>query len=481
MAEAAGGRRMVRIFASTLSAELLTRGVALAASLVVVRALSPGQFGDFAYALAFASVLGVAVDLGFSTFVVRDVSEEPGRAPRLLGGVLKAQALLAVVVFGGASALAFAGVLGGPAGGLALTIGFAFAAAGTAARTFEAVLIAHDRAHLITLARVARGAALVIATAVAALADAQAEGFLAAWLAAELTSAALTGIYCATRAARPDFAVPRAEVRRLMALAVPFALLAGFSLIYQRIDLVMLGLLDTDVATGNYGVAARILETLLIFPMFFGAAFLATVAHTGAHTERAAPQTERALRYILLLCVPLAFTLALTGEPLVSLVAGDDYDQAGELLVRLSPVLVLVAGYGVISSLQVALDRVGTLVRINVAGVVLKVGLNLWAIPAHGAEGAAVTAVAAEAVVVTAQWYVIRSELELGPLLRWTARLALCTAAAVGAALAVGSVGPWPAALAAGLAAYALAAWSLRCASVADVRSIVTSLRVRTA
>ena len=472
---------MVRIFASTVSAELLTRAVALAASLVVVRALDPAGFGDFAYALAFASVLGVAVDLGFSTFLVRDVSEDPGRGPALLGGVLTAQAVLAAGVFGSAGALAFAGLLGGPAGGLALSIGFAFAAAGTAARSFEAVLIAHDRAHLITLARVARGVALVAATAAAALADAPAEGFLGAWLAAEVTSAALTGYLCATRAARPDLAVSRAEVRRLIRLAIPFALLAGFSLIYARIDLVMLGLLDTDVATGNYGVAVRVVETLLIVPMFFGGAFLATVAYTGVQNERAGVQTATALRYILLLCVPLSFTLAMTGGPLVDLVAGADYDSAGDLLVRLSPVLVLVAGYGVIASLQVALDRVATLVRVNLAGVVVKVALNLWAIPRWGAQGAAVTAVVAEAAVVAAQWYLVRRELELGPLLAWTGRLALCGAATVAAGLAVASVAEWPLALAAGLGAYALAAGGMRCASTADLRSIAASIRVSAA
>ena len=247
-----------------------------------------------------------------------------------------------------------------------------------------------------------------------------------------------------------------------------------FGILYLRIDLLMLGLLGTEADVGNYGLATRVLETGIAVPVFFGSAFLATVAQTGAGTDRAAAQTESALRYVLLICVPLAFALALTADPLIDLVAGERYDGAAEALARLCPILVLTAAYAVLSNLQIALDRIGLIVRISLAGIALKVALNLWAIPRYGANGAALAAVAGEVLVVSAQWYVARHDLDMGGLLRWCARLAVAAAAMGGAALLAVAVGiSWPVAAAIGVPVFAAVALLARCFSVSELRLAV--------
>jgi O-antigen/teichoic acid export membrane protein len=472
-----GARRMVRTFASLLSAEVITRGTAFAASIVVVRVLEPARFGEFAFALAVAGVIGVAVELGLSSLLIRDVSARPASASAVLGAALKAEAVLGVVVFGGGGALAAAGVIGGPASGGALALAFAFTAALTVGRTFEAALTGGGHAQFVTLARTVRGVALVGATAAVAELDPGVEAFLAGWLVAEALGALVAGAACGARALRPRLRGPVTEVTALLRRAVPFALLAGFSLLYGRIDIIMLGALAGDDDVGNYAVASRIGETALIVPIYFGAAFLATisagVASGGADRER----TGAALRFILVACVPAAFALAVTADPLVRLVAGDEYTSAGTLLAILSPVLVLVASYAVLSNLQIALDQTATLVRITATGAVVKVALNFAAIPLWGVEGAAATAVATEAGVVIAQWYAARAHVETGALLRWCGRLALCAGAMVGLGVVALSLGSWVAGLVVGLAVFAALAYGLRLLSGAEVSTAWASLR----
>jgi O-antigen/teichoic acid export membrane protein len=265
----------------------------------------------------------------------------------------------------------------------------------------------------------------------------------------------------------------------LLRKAVPFALLTGFGLLYLRIDTIMLGLLASEAAVGYYGVATRVLETAIAVPAFFGAAFLVTVAQTGAGSERAANQTARAMRYLLLVSVPLAFALAVAADPLVRAVTGSGYDQAGDILLRLSPVLVLTAAYAVLANLQIALDRTSLLVKISLAGIAVKLGLNAWAIPRYGAEGAALVAVAGETMVVIAQWYSARRRFDAARLLAWCGRLAVSAGAmiAVGSAIAIGF--PWPTALAGGLAAFMVAAWVTECVSVGELRLAWASVSAR--
>ena len=473
---ARGAARMARIFVSLLSADLVTRALAAVATVLVVRSLAPAAFGEIAYALAFAAIAGVAVDLGLSILLVRDVSAEPGRGPALLGAVLKVQAALAVAVFGGGSALALTGVLGGPAAPAVLALGFAVMAANTVVRPFEATLAGYGHAHLVTVSHAVRGTALVAFTTAAVLADPTPAAALLAAFGAEAVGAATIWVLGARRGAAPALG-SAVDLRGLLRRALPFALFAAFALLYARIDTIMLGALSSDAEVGTYGVAVRIVETLLAIPLFFGGAFLATVAQSGAGGERAV----RALRYVLVLCVPLAFALGVTADPVVDLVAGDDYERSGEVLLRLSPVLALTAAYAVLANLQIALDRTAILVGISVGGVALKIGLSAWAIPRWGANGAAATVVAAEAAVVVAQWHAARGHVDRGVLLRWAGRLALAALAMVAVGVLAAGELSWFAGLAAGLAAFVVAARLTRCASADELRAAWRAVTARPA
>jgi O-antigen/teichoic acid export membrane protein len=423
-------------------------------------------------------VVGVAVDLGMSSLVIRDVSSDPERAPGLLGTVLKTQALAAVAVVGVAIGLAFAAIIPGPASAVALALAFGVTLASIASRAFEATLTGRGRAPSVAVARIARGVALLAGTALVVIVHPGIETFLLAGIGAELVGTATAGVLC-LRATRPLFTGPVGELRTLLLRALPFALLAGFNLVYARIDLVMLGLLSTKSAVANYGVASRLLETAIVVPAYFGSAFLATVAQGALSPVLTGVRTARAIRYILIVCVPLAFGLAIAGDPLVRLFAGRAYSPAGTILALLSPILVLVASYGVLSNLQIAIDRTATLVKINLAGVVVKVALNLYAIPAYGAKGAAVAAVVAEAAVVVAQWSTARSQVSLPDFAGWCGKLALCAAAMIGAGALVLAAASWALALVAGLAVFAAAAWLSHCMSPHELRAAWSSLGVR--
>jgi O-antigen/teichoic acid export membrane protein len=276
---------------------------------------------------------------------------------------------------------------------------------------------------------------------------------------------------------RPALRARSRDLKRLLRAAIPFALLAGFNVIYLRVDTLMLGWLDTDVAVGNYGVASRVMETALVLPAYFGSAFLATVGRTGARTARARVQTAGAVRNVLLLTVPFAVALGYAAGPLVDLAAGSGYDEAGTILTLLCPMLVLIASYGVLANLQVALDNVTLLVRILSLAVVAKIAVNLVVIPAYGPKGAAVVASSVEACAVVAQWWLARGLVDVRPLLGFVARIVAAGAVMAGVALGVGAVAPWPVAVVVAGAAFGAAAVALRCVDADEVRMVRAALR----
>jgi O-antigen/teichoic acid export membrane protein len=456
---------MAGTFVGMLSGDAVVRVFTLIASVITVRSLAPTGFGAFAYALAFAGIVGVTVDFGLSMLLIRDVSARPERSAVLLGSTLVAIGLVGALAFAVAAALAFTGAVSGPASSAALLIAFGAATTDAVAMAFEATLAGHGRSGLLPFVRGARGAALVCAVAFASLWHSTPEGFLAAGLAGSLAGAGAAAGGCALRAVRPIFASAVRGAAPLLRRALPFALLAASYLLYSRIDVVMLGLIGGRHAAGQYGVATRVLETALLIPVVFGSAFLATISH-GVGGKLATPptpdRTGRALRASLLIGVPLSFALALAGPSVVDLVAGRGYGPAGDLLVRLSPVIALVAFYAVLSNLQLALDRTATLVGIVAIGALAKIACNALIIPAYGARGAAATAVGVETLVVLAQLTAARGQLDGVRLRSWGVRFAGAVVAmvATGVVLGAGTGTAWPFALTAGLGVFALAgAW----------------------
>ena len=477
--EPRGMSRLLRIFVSLMGAEVITRGLLLVAALIVIRVLSPSAFGDYVYAISAATVAGSLVDLGLTAMVTRDAAAKPQDASRLMTTFLYAQLVLGSLTVLVASLLALTGVIGGPASHAALIIAFVAVGINALSRPYEATLTGRGKAHFVTVSRAWRGAVLVAGTALVAVVDATPEVFLLAIVASEITGTLVVERLCVTKSTRHAKGVHFRAILRLLKLAIPFTLVLGLNLLYLRVDILMIGHYDSASAVGNYGAATRILETAVVVPAFFGSAFLATISHHGPTLPGAREQTATAIRMIVLIVMPMAVALGLCATPLVDLLAGSNYDTAAGVLLRLSPMMLLIASYTVLMSLQVSLDQLRTLALINLLGLIVKAGLNLYAIPHFGINGAAVCAVIAEAVVVVLQWYYARRYVDIPAALRYFARILVAGAVMAGAMLALRPVVPWPVGLVIGAALYVAIAFVVRAVSLEQVRAMLGSLRPR--
>src|SRR4051794_10629471 len=217
-----GARRLLQTFVSLVGAEVITRGLVLVVGLVLARALTPGEFGQFSYAFGVAQIAGLLVDLGLAALVIRDVSADPGRAAGLLAAFLNAQGLLATGTFALVTVLTLTGVVGGPSAESSILIATAAVCTGAFSRPFEATLTGRGQAHLVTIARTVRGVVLAGATILVAVTGPDVDRFLVAWLAGEVAGVATVAVLCIARSVRPFAVERRSQVGRLLKMALPF-------------------------------------------------------------------------------------------------------------------------------------------------------------------------------------------------------------------------------------------------------------------
>ncbi len=247
--------------------------------------------------------------------------------------------------------------------------------------------------------------------------------------------------------------------------AIPLSAGAAFVTIYYRVDSIMLSKLDTFSAVGSYGVAYKFVDLVHFLPTAVGMALLAPL--TAAWPQKPEDFHNRAAEALRLLAIAagavwLGFWLFSTEA--VGLLYGSEYRNSGLATSIVVTGETLTFASTVAITALIATNRHRWYPVITLGGLVANVALNLVFIPRWSFEGAAVTTLLTEALVLIFLWQRFSripgwsSRDQLGTL--W--RLPLAVLAGVAAAVLVKMFAPWPVAAAAGIGCYGGAVIALR-------------------
>jgi O-antigen/teichoic acid export membrane protein len=192
----------------------------------------------------------------------------------------------------------------------------------------------------------------------------------------------------------------------------PFALVVGFSAIYNRIDVVLIGLIKGFEQTGYYTAAYKIFDLLAFFPSVVSYTlfpFFATLMKKNSIFEIRV-NLEKYLKLMIVAALPMAVGGMLLSARLIALVAGAKYQPAAPVLAVLiwAPAILFV--YIPLNSLVLsqltkkAMMITGVNVIVNVAG-------NLLLIPRYGILAAAVMTVVSESLQGIFYFYFVRKNI----------------------------------------------------------------------
>jgi O-antigen/teichoic acid export membrane protein len=125
---------------------------------------------------------------------------------------------------------------------------------------------------------------------------------------------------------RPDFSLLRwNEAIATLKSALPFATFGAFQTLYYRIDSVILKSLSGNEAVGYYDLSAKILFVVLAFSQIFGTAVFPALSAVRDYVQTFRRMTVKAIKFLLLLGLPITVGGWLLAKPIVLLVAGNKY------------------------------------------------------------------------------------------------------------------------------------------------------------
>lgn len=458
--------------------ELVAKLASVAFYIAVARQLGEGGFGDFSFALALTTVLILPAGFGTEELLAREVARDRSRLHHYLSNVVAIKAGVSVLVLALAAVIVNVGGYS-PDARLAVYLIGAGVAIENLGRTWHSAFQAFERMEFISISLIAQR---VVTAAVGITALALGAGLVAVsliFLAGSVLGFAV-GLWALRRyVARPRLAVDRSRWGQIVKAGIPIGLIGVLYPALLKLDQSLLSFLggEDNREVGFYGAAFRLIEATMFVAWAFGMALLPWVArHTDEARDRVARAYELGVKVMAALLLPVGVVFATLAGPLIELIYGPRYAEAVAPLRYLGIMTVL---YG-INALAVAVligrDRPLAFARACAIALPLNIALNFALIPAYGATGAAIAAVASSVVLTAFGAREVKAV--IGPVSTWRPLAGPAVAGVVMSATILATGLPLvPAALLGGVVYLAVLLAVERLASPGDVRFVAALLR----
>lgn len=200
--------------------------------------------------------------------------------------------------------------------------------------------------------------------------------------------------------------------RHLKPVAIFFAM-ACATTIYTHMDTLMLGFMLTKTDVGYYNAAVRIKSLLVSVVTSLGAVLLPRSSYYIKHKmmDEFHRVTKKALNFVILLSSALMLYFMMFSRYGIYLLSGHAYENSVLPMQIIMPSLLFI-GITNITGMQIMnpLGKEMLVLISELAGLVVNLAVNWLLIPRYASVGAAIGTVAAELVVLAAQFLLLREE-----------------------------------------------------------------------
>lgn len=216
--------------------------------------------------------------------------------------------------------------------------------------------------------------------------------------------------------------------KKMLRESYPLAVSAVFVMIYFKLDTIMLSLMKPAGDVGIYGVAYKILESLIFFPALFVGLIMPLLSkYAQLNQDKFKWVAQKGLEVLLIFAVPLAIGgLALSG-PIIKLIAGQGFEPAVKVLDILIFATAIIFLGSLFSNMIIAAEKQRSLAKIYGAGAVFNFTVNLILIPKFSYLGAATSTLLTEVLVTLLMVIVIKKSMNYLPNFKPMAKILLAS------------------------------------------------------
>ncbi len=174
-----------------------------------------------------------------------------------------------------------------------------------------------------------------------------------------------------------------------------FSLISIFSVIYWRLDVIMLSKFCGMTEVGIYSAAFRIMEIIKAIPLSVKQALFPVNARKfSSNRIDLSSMVNKSIRYLMIILLPVAAFIAISANKLISLFFGGQF-QTGSLALQILIWTIIPYGFAMmLANVLVTSGNQRIDLWANIFGVAINFLLNLILIPRMGVVGASLATIA---------------------------------------------------------------------------------------
>jgi len=410
------GQSVAQNMSVMLGAQIVTWASSFLLLYFLPRYLGPEDFGRLYLALSIQMILGLLIDFGGNYLITKEVARSPKKGISILNTYLLIRVVLWILSIG--LILLVSNLLGYSEHVnlliLILVIARLWEGASTA---LNAYFLGIEKMEYPSIAKIAERVFVAIFAVGALLLGAD-----SIIIAIIITIGALLNLIVIYKYSRNVIRIRYKfdpEIFTTIRTGIPFFLFSLFSVIYYRIDAVMLASLTNEQVTGWYGGAFRFFDVVMILPLLYKRAIFPVFSKLWNNKEGVLDSAVgQSLRLMILLGIPVAILIYIFAEPMIYFFMGlEGYDQSIIVLQIFAlsiPAIYIDLILG--SALMGAANRQQAWAIVGLIAIVINVSVNFILIPftqniyMNGGIGAAIATLITELFVMGSAFYLLPKE-----------------------------------------------------------------------
>lgn len=371
--------------------QIVRKAMGLLVGVLLARYLGPQLYGEFSYAIAVVVIVAPIAMLALDDISIRRLIQDPSKRDEILGTAFALMMIGGIFAFSLALAATF--VLRPEDSLVRWLVGII--AAGTIIQAFIAIEFWFESKMQWKYSVYAKTSAFLLFSLVKiGLVLLQAPLIAFAWAGLVESIFGSVGLLLVYR--NRGFTIKTWQFSRPMAGSLlkdswPLLFSALLTMIYLRIDQIMLGNMIGNEELGNYSVAVQISEAWFFIPMAIcSSVFPAVVDSETISEELLYTNMQKLFSLMALLAYAVAVPVAIFSKQIIQILFSSVYADAG-------PLLAILIWAGIFTSLGAARNLLviaKNWTRINLIstalGCTLNIVLNYLLIPEYGAMGAVI-------------------------------------------------------------------------------------------
>lgn len=383
--------------------------------LLTARLLGAVDFGKFMLAISIVSIASVVLEGGVDILIIRELSSKPQEYPIFFGNTSIFK--LSSGIISGIAAIAACFVLKMDWEIITLvSLASLYSISNALLVHFRSVFRAFEILKYEAVSMIFEKASVIVLCGGILLMHLGLRAYMIGYVIAYCITSIITLMVVVTKVGMPMLGPNLSYLwSQIIKPALPFALLNLFTIIYFRSGTIMLqALTGREELVGYYNAGYRLVESFMLFPTIIVAPIYPVISRNKEDVDKIRRVMSDAVRALFFIGVSISVPIFIFREKITLLLYGDGYKLATSSVGILALTMIPISLNFAAGTLVAALNKQSKSNVFVLAITIVNLILNYFAIKVFSTNGAALTTVVTETLLVSFNLFLVRDYIPWG-------------------------------------------------------------------